>query len=402
MREGESYSPLKKDGVGRSDRNSHSVTDHPHAGGENDYLESILSEVRGPSPRGWGKLGEGDAAELVRRTIPTRVGKTICVLRDGGGKADHPHAGGENRPGIGRSMPRGGPSPRGWGKQRYPLPLSSLMRTIPTRVGKTPACSPVGSSSPDHPHAGGENCMASPMSTYMPGPSPRGWGKLSGMTEMSFRRRTIPTRVGKTPACSPVGSPSPDHPHAGGENAGSLRLLLLAGALTGARLGDIATMGWADIDLAAATWTFVPMKTSRTGKRLVLPLLSPLLDELQAVRAASNSPDVFPRERELWKRSDLTKIISRHFEDCGITTNEAVAPGQARRNARVVVGFHSLRHTAATLAAKSGANLALVQKTLGHSTAGMTAHYTHTDTASARQVLAPLAEIMTGNHTAAL
>jgi hypothetical protein len=47
-------------------------------------------------------------------------------------------------------------------------------------------------------------------------------------------------------------------------------------------------------------------------------------------------------------------------------------------------------------------DLTLVQKTLGHSTAGMTAHYTHTDTASARQVLAPLAEIMTGNHTAAL
>ena len=68
--------------------------------------------------------------------------------------------------------------------------------------------------------------------------------------------------------------------------------------------------------------------------------------------------------------------------------------GQTRRKARVLVGFHSLRHTAAKLAAKSGANLALVQKTLGHSTAGMTAHYTHGDIESARQVLAPLAEIM--------
>lgn len=183
-----------------------------------------------------------------------------------------------------------------------------------------------------------------------------------------------------------------------GSATGSLRLLLLAGTLTGARLGDIATMGWADLNLDAATWTFVPMKTSRTGKRLVLPLLSPLLDELRAAKAGADCPHVFPRERELWKRSDLTRIISRHFEACGITTNEAVVLGQARRNARVVVGFHSLRHTAATLAAKSGANLALVQKTLGHSTAGMTAHYTHTDTASARQVLAPLAEIMAGIH----
>jgi integrase len=75
-----------------------------------------------------------------------------------------------------------------------------------------------------------------------------------------------------------------------GSASGSLRLLLLAGALTGARLGDIATMRWADLDLAAGTWTFTPMKTSRTGKRLVLPLLSPLLDELRAAQAEALLP----------------------------------------------------------------------------------------------------------------
>ena len=179
-----------------------------------------------------------------------------------------------------------------------------------------------------------------------------------------------------------------------GAATGSLRLLLLAGALTGARLGDIASMRWADLDLAARTWSFTPMKTSRTGKRLVLPLLPPLLDELRAAQAEALSPYVFPGERPLWQRADLTKVISRHFEACGIATNAAAVVGQTRRKARVLVGFHSLRHTAATLAAKSGANLALVQKTLGHSTAGMTAHYTHGDIESARQVLAPLAEVL--------
>jgi hypothetical protein len=56
------------------------------------------------------------------------------------------------------------------------------------------------------------------------------------------------------------------------------------------------------------------------------------------------------------------------------------------------VGFHSLRHSAATIAAKSGVNLALVQKTLGHSTAGMTAGYTHSDRESSLQVLSPLVQ----------
>lgn len=179
-----------------------------------------------------------------------------------------------------------------------------------------------------------------------------------------------------------------------GAATGSMRLLLLSGAMTGARLGDVANMRWADLDLEAGTWSFTPMKTSRTGKRLVLPLLSPLLEELRAARGTSLTTHVFKEERPLWSRGDLTKRISAHFESCGIVTNEAVSDGQQRRRARIVVGFHSLRHSAATAAAKAGTNLALVQKTLGHSTAGMTAHYTHGDLASARQVLAPLAEIV--------
>ena len=175
---------------------------------------------------------------------------------------------------------------------------------------------------------------------------------------------------------------------------GSLRLLLLAGALTGSRLGDIVTMRWSDLDLETGEWTFTPMKTSRTGKRLALPLLEPLLSELRAVKSESIHPDVFQRERELWARGDLTEVISAHFEACGIVTQEAVADGSQRRRARIVAGFHSLRHSAATISAKSGQNLALIQSTLGHGSAGMTARYCHGDSASARQVLGPLAEVL--------
>lgn len=176
--------------------------------------------------------------------------------------------------------------------------------------------------------------------------------------------------------------------------SGSMRLLLLAGALTGARLGDIASMRWDDLDLDVGEWTFTPMKTSRTGKQLTIPLLSPLLDGLRAARKDATGAHVLPRELEIWKYGGLPKRVSQHFEACGIVTVEALTAGQHRRRARVVVGFHSLRHTAASVAAKSGANLALVQKTLGHSTAGMTAHYTHVDTESARRVLEPLARIV--------
>ncbi len=175
---------------------------------------------------------------------------------------------------------------------------------------------------------------------------------------------------------------------------GSLQVLLLTGALTGARLGDVVNMRWREIDLDRAEWSLVPMKTSRLGKRLILPLLEPLIGELRRIPAVDRAEHVFPKELELWKRSDLTKQIQAHFLRCAIDTQEQVEAGQQRKRARIMVGFHSLRHSAATISAKSGVNLGLVQQALGHASVGVTMGYLHGDSETARQVLAPLAAIL--------
>ncbi|MCC7373583.1 MAG: tyrosine-type recombinase/integrase [Verrucomicrobiales bacterium] len=175
---------------------------------------------------------------------------------------------------------------------------------------------------------------------------------------------------------------------------GSFRVLLLTGALTGARLGDVVNMRWREIDLDRAEWSLVPMKTSRLGKRLLLPLLEPLLGELRKFPAVDRAEHVFPKELELWTRGDLTKRIQAHFLRCAIDTQEQVEAGQQRKRARVVAGFHSLRHSAATISAKSGVNLGLVQQALGHASIGVTMGYLHGDSETARQVLAPLAAIL--------
>lgn len=171
-----------------------------------------------------------------------------------------------------------------------------------------------------------------------------------------------------------------------------MRLLFLCGALTGARLGDVVGMRWVDIDLAEGSWAFVPSKTARLGKKLVLPLLEPLLGELRSAKDVSVSPHVFPEELKLWARGDLNRRIGAHFESCGIATNEAVSEGAQRQRQRCVVGFHSLRHSAASMAAQSGVSLGLVQRALGHSKTNMTMRYTHADDAGTRQVMSALAE----------
>ena len=123
---------------------------------------------------------------MAERTIPTRVGRTApprTLTRSG---SDHPHAGGENGSYIRYRLPDNGPSPRGWGEPAGPAWSILSRRTIPTRVGRTPLPKFLQCSVSDHPHAGGEN-----------------WA----MTE---KPRLIP-----------------DHPHAGGENTVNIFSLVL-------------------------------------------------------------------------------------------------------------------------------------------------------------------------------
>ena len=189
---------------------------HPHAGGENDSAWPAY-EFFGSSPRGWGQR-ESFQAGRDMRTIPTRVGRTPGAARQIARCADHPHAGGENDARESRS------------------------------------------DRADHPHAGGENVVADVSAWTMLGPSPRGWGEHRSSQDPGVAARTIPTRVGRTagrsrvgcsalgssprgwgePFChvrvAPDGGPSPrgwgerktheqadrppatDHPHAGGES----------------------------------------------------------------------------------------------------------------------------------------------------------------------------------------
>ncbi len=192
--------------------------DHPHAGGENANDKARFSASGGPSPRGWGELPPESIESQKARTIPTRVGRTSPAPRPNRESADHPHAGGENDPNR-HIVHRGhGPSPRGWGEQRHPLRPALEVRTIPTRVGRTPPWPPASRRETDHPHAGGENASTLACSSSAAGPSPRGWGELARATVANAGGRTIPTRVGRTNVFAGKRTLRADHPHAGGEN----------------------------------------------------------------------------------------------------------------------------------------------------------------------------------------
>ena len=175
-----------------------SIPDHPHAGGENRSSWASSKPSRGPSPRGWGEHMLWQRGRDLIRTIPTRVGRTVWPASYHNTLTDHPHAGGENIVKDGVNEDWGGPSPRGWGEHRLSVRGQATGRTIPTRVGRTAAKELGWQEVTDHPHAGGENEAAELLKLADSGPSPRGWGEPTRRSGSRPRGRTIPTRVGRT------------------------------------------------------------------------------------------------------------------------------------------------------------------------------------------------------------
>ena len=91
-------------------------------------------------------------------------------------------------------------------------------RTIPTGVGKMAQFDYFCGLHLDHPHGRGENASIHFCSSSLSGPSPRAWGKLWKGVNKMFRKRTIPTGVGKITKTFTLPSMPADHPHGRGEN----------------------------------------------------------------------------------------------------------------------------------------------------------------------------------------
>ncbi|MEI6970358.1 MAG: site-specific integrase [bacterium] len=195
-----------------------------------------------------------------------------------------------------------------------------------------------------------------------------------------------------------------------GTATGDLGLLLLLGAATGLRLGDCCTLTWGEVDLVRGVIRRIPNKTVRKGKPVVLGIPPMLHDKLLARAPKARTGYVLPAmaEKYLHDVPSVTNPIKAHILNCGIDVHAPGTGSRIKRDAdgkperhpetgRVVVedtgkpalvdvGFHSLRHTWVSLHAARGTPQAIIQASVGHSNPAMTAHYTHVDEDTARDV----------------
>ena len=191
---------------------------HPRAGGENLSAYSFAAADAGSSPRGRGKPVAGDRGEPGDGLIPARAGKTRTSAPSRPSPSAHPRAGGENCTGRRIRWAVRGSSPRGRGKRDNLPHRVRRVRLIPARAGKTPRSKMRPPWRPAHPRAGGENATTPMKSVRAGGSSPRGRGKPKAGFDLSFSRRLIPARAGKTVYLTSKRPLRAAHPRAGGEN----------------------------------------------------------------------------------------------------------------------------------------------------------------------------------------
>jgi len=197
------------------------------------------------------------------------------------------------------------------------------------------------------------------------------------LEELDAVIRAIPDHVViRSPAPTRRGRPGPAPPPPPDVMGPTLRVLVLAAAMTGLRQSELLGLRWRDIDWVAQRIrvrnTFVRGEHSTAGKsdlstRRSVPVADRLARELDlhskrtAYRGGVDLVFAHPQTGSPLDRSKVTKRFKAACVDAGVRP----------------VRFHDLRHTFATRLAASGQPLRTIQEFLGHADSKTTQIYAH-------------------------
>jgi integrase len=155
------------------------------------------------------------------------------------------------------------------------------------------------------------------------------------------------------------------------------------GLYSGQRLGDIARLTWANVDVQAGELRLV---TEKTGKRIIHPLAGPLKAHVESL-PVSDDPDapIHPRAFDVVMRQEKSGGLSNQFgrllAQAGLRKKQphrkTHGAGRGVGSSTGGLSFHALRHTAVTLLKEAGIPAATVMELVGHDSKEMSQHYTH-------------------------
>jgi integrase len=150
--------------------------------------------------------------------------------------------------------------------------------------------------------------------------------------------------------------------------------------------------------LARLTWRAVNLETGeiaftarKTGRRIVLPLVQPLIDYLSALPASDNpNAYIFPNAASAKRTGTLSNQFRDILADAGLVeprTHQSTGKGRSRAREASEISFHSLRHSAVTLLKAAGVSDFIAREIVGHESAAVSREYTHLTTEDKRAAL---------------
>ena len=172
------------------------------------------------------------------------------------------------------------------------------------------------------------------------------------------------------------------------------RGLILFGLYLGQRLGDLAKLTWRSVDLDSGEIAFT---TRKTGRRIVLPLVQPLVDYLSGLPASDNpNAHIFPNSAKHKRTASLSNQFRHIMADAGLVEpREREKTKQGRDQARETseLSFHSLRHSAVTMLKAAGVSDFIAREIVGHESAAVSRQYTHLSTDDKRTAMQRLPDV---------
>jgi len=159
--------------------------------------------------------------------------------------------------------------------------------------------------------------------------------------------------------------------------------LIKFGLYTGQRLGDLASLTWANVDLVRGE---IRLVTRKTGKRLLLPITGPLREHVESLpHPDSHDAPVHPRAYEtLNSQNGRSGTLSNAFTELMIQvglrparTHQSTGKGRGARREGMDISYHSLRWSAVSMMKDAGVPDAVVMALVGHDSTAMSQHYTH-------------------------
>jgi integrase len=128
--------------------------------------------------------------------------------------------------------------------------------------------------------------------------------------------------------------------------------------LTGQRREEVATLGWADLDRAAATWT-IPAGRAKNGRAHIVPLTPPVVAELDVMAGSSLQ---WPRSGFVLTTTGRTPISGFSKAKAALDDLITAAGGEPMADWRV----HDLRRTLATGLQRLGVRFEVTEAVLNH------------------------------------